>query len=441
MTRTERFDRLERSYEEAASPGIRPGLARLARLLQQLGHPERSFRGIHVVGTNGKGSTASTLASILSHSGYKTALYTSPHLRHIGERVLISGVELPVEAWEKASEKVLRILKEDSCLLSDLPTVFEILTAVAFTLICESQVDFAVMEAGMGGRFDATNIWKGVLGTLVTPIAMDHTEFLGNTLEKIASEKFAVIRPGGRALFSGYPELDSLFLERCKKMGAEGEILARDWKIDVMSVDKTGCAYDLWSPSASLKGIKTPLVGPHQIANTALACAAALSWKEFFPHVNPDSIRLGVSKTVWPGRMEWIHKNPDLILDGAHNLHGVQALARTLEALGLKNEPKVFVFTSMKDKDYRDSLALLSCFSGSLYATVVPGLARSETPEKIRDVALEVGFKGEIRCFEDPMEAIREATRSGKMTLCCGSLYLVGYVRSHLLPEDEEKSE
>ncbi|NLD06487.1 MAG: bifunctional folylpolyglutamate synthase/dihydrofolate synthase, partial [Synergistaceae bacterium] len=193
MSDTKRFRNIETTLQYLASPGIRPGLARLSHLFLLLGNPERKFKAVHVVGTNGKGSTAATLSSILKESGCKTALYTSPHLVCFGERLLVGGEEALPEKWERALEIIETELRSSERLIADPPTYFELTTAAAFIIIAEEEVDIAVVEAGLGGRLDATNILSNVLLTLITPIGIDHSEYLGNSLDSVAKEKFAVM--------------------------------------------------------------------------------------------------------------------------------------------------------------------------------------------------------------------------------------------------------
>ena len=215
MSEINSFNELEEKLAMLAGPGINPGLGRISRLLLLLDNPERKFKAIHIVGTNGKGSTSVTIASILKESGYTVAVYTSPHLISPGERLVINGKKISPDRWQNSLLKVEELIKEDSSLSEKPPTYFEIITAIAFFIIAEEKVDIAVVEAGLGGRLDATNILKNVILTLLVSISIDHTEYLGNSLREIANEKFAVLRKDVPAVFQGGDDyLNSLFLQQ-----------------------------------------------------------------------------------------------------------------------------------------------------------------------------------------------------------------------------------
>ena len=224
------FSSLEKLIQLNSSPGIRPGLDRIKSLLDILGNPQNSFSSIHIVGTNGKGSTTAFLESILRTHGLRTGQYTSPHLVDMSERVLVNGNPLPPETWNRIVRKVIQAISTDIRLSNDPPSFFETLTASAFLMMEEEDIDIAVVEAGMGGRLDATNLLGKVLLSVITPIAMDHAEFLGNSIKEIAFEKFSVIRNRGRAIFSGGgKDLEDLFLQVCAEKNAKGTILDRKW--------------------------------------------------------------------------------------------------------------------------------------------------------------------------------------------------------------------
>ena len=432
MDHIKKFSEIENKLQYLASPGIRPGLARLSHLLLLLGNPERKFKAVHVVGTNGKGSTAATLSSILKESGYKTALYTSPHLISFGERLNIDGTEALPELWKKTIEIIEKELASSDSLRSDPPTYFELITAAAFMIIAEEDVDIAVVEAGLGGRLDATNILSDVVLTLITPIGIDHSEYLGNSLASVAKEKFAVMRPGIPAIFSGGEEdIESIFFDTAFKKGTPAQVLRRLCSYGTVQVSFKGT--DFYVESECLcADCHTPLIGTHQTENAALAlagaCALKSSSKIRFENITFPALYNGVVSVKWPGRFEIIKKDrPLLIVDGAHNPH---ALKRLSENTGIIYGKKTFnlVVAMMKDKDISESLDIIKKMGTTLYCTQVPGMDRSLPSSDL----LAMAENKNIVCagkWEDPILAVKESLDSDRDTICCGSLFLSGYIK------------
>ena len=426
------FGELEAFLGSLSSAGIRPGLDRIGALLHRLGNPENRFPSVHIVGTNGKGSTAAFTERILRESGYRTALYTSPHLESPSERLLLDGVPLPLGKWYSASLTVAGAMKEDPLLRNDPPSFFETVTAVAFLLCAEEGVDIAVVEAGLGGRLDATNLLGRVVLTLVASISMDHTEFLGNTLESIAGEKFAVMRKGTPAFFSGSPtSLVPLFLRRASEIGAEAHVSASECSVSGLQLSEDGISYLFRSKDTAIP-IQTSLPGIYQAENSSLAAAGALRLSESFPGITPETIRCGILRAKWPGRFEVLRKEPPMVLDGGHNPDGIRRLAETL-SLMWKGKRTGIVYAAMKDKDYRQCLSLLKAPGRRLFCTCVPGMLRSASPEEIAEAALSVGWsREETRSFSDPLEAAAAAERETEAVIFCGSLYFIGFLRGPL---------
>lgn len=430
-----KFQEIEKKLQFLASPGIRPGLARLSHLLLLLGNPERKFKAVHVVGTNGKGSTASTLTSILNESGYKTALYTSPHLVSFGERLTIGGKDVLPEKWERSLENIEREIRSSDRLKSDPPTYFELITAAAFMIIAEEEdLDLAVVEAGLGGRLDATNILSDVILTLITPIGIDHSEFLGNSIASVAKEKFAVMRPGIPAIFSGGEEdIETVFFDTAFKKGTPAQVLRRLCSFGTVQVSFNGT--DFYVQSECLcADYHTPLIGTHQTENAALALAGACALKSSactgFEKISFPALYNGVVSVKWPGRFEILKKdNPLLIVDGAHNPHALKRLAENTNILYEKGSFNL-VLTMMKDKDISQSLDLIKKMRATLYCTQIPGMDRCLPAKDLLSMAEEKNIKCAGK-WEDPIKAVKESLASGKDTLCCGSLFLSGFVKEH----------
>ena len=424
------FAELEDYFLARASDGIRPGLERIGRLMEKLGNPEGDYPAIHIVGTNGKGSTAAFCASILAEGGYSVAQYTSPHLESPAERLLINGAPLSLEEWTRAAEAVALALDQDEFLRGDPPTFFELVTATAFLLCSWKKVEVAVMEAGLGGRLDGTNLLGKVVLTLITSISMDHMDFLGDDLGKIAGEKFAVMRKGVPAFFAGSPpELIPQFKEKALASGALPHVLSEEVEAINPSVTAKGTSFTFQMGDKTLS-LHTALRGVFQVQNCSLAVAAMICIAERFTSIDDEAIVEGALKARWPGRFEILRDSPPLVLDGGHNPEGVKRLVESLELIYGDLKPTV-VFASMKDKNFAESLSSLKKSAGVLLCTSVPGNARAADPMDLLKRALEVGWEeGAVMAIPDPGEALKESERIGKGTICCGSLYFIGFMRT-----------
>ncbi|MCX7829064.1 MAG: bifunctional folylpolyglutamate synthase/dihydrofolate synthase [Thermanaerothrix sp.] len=430
------WSQVERKLSELASPGIRPGLARLARLLNLLDNPQRKFPSVLVVGTNGKGSTCSSMFSCLKAGGYRVGLYTSPHLESLAERLRIGDHLADPFRWLVGAKKLEALILGDSRLSADRPSYFELVTALAFMDFADARIDLAVVEAGMGGRLDATNMLGDVRCVVCTPIGMDHAEFLGNSLHSIANEKMAVIRPGRPAVFAGGDEeLEMLFVKRCADVSAIPMIHSKECRVELCDISLRGVEF-LRIKDGEPRRLFFALTGVHQPANASLALMALESIGGQFP-LSEDHIRSGLRDVSWPGRMEWIplQDGRDMILDGAHNPHGAKALADSLMALGLEGRCSL-VFAAMADKDISGILEALKAVTHRFFFTQVPGSQRSATAQSLWGMANRMGLP--VGGFsDDPMVAIDMAAMDSEVTVVCGSLFLVGYVRSRIKKHDQ----
>lgn len=389
--------------------GIRPGLSRMRAFLRALRHPERGYPSIIVAGTNGKGSTSATLASILNTSGYRTGLYTSPHLVRLHERWTIGGAEIDDESLVRSIDK-LRSAAGDAGIT---PTYFEALTLLAFIAFADAKCEIAVLEVGMGGRLDATNVVRPI-AALITPVGLDHTEFLGTTIRKIAAEKAGVIHRGAIVLTSNDNPIALVVIrKRAAKFGSPFH-----------HVTETHA---------------TPLAGAFQEGNAALAVRAAEKLRPVLAKITTDSIERGVAATRWRGRLEKLERGSKGIwIDGGHNAHAIRAIlpfvAERIPA------PRLLVFGIMSDKDVADVTALLFPLFESIIATE-PYLPRSVAAEDLVAQAqhMSIGATAE----PDPSRAIARALASGyRSIVIAGSLYLAGaaidFFDAH---GDEQRSE
>ena len=429
MNEKNNFELVESKLAQLASPGIRPGLARLARLLREAGSPQGKFPIVHIVGTNGKGSTAAGIYSVLRASGYKAALYTSPHLVDFSERLVIDGERAAAREWLDAASELEDIVRRTDYFKDNHPTYFEFITAAAIMILARRQPDAAVFEAGMGGRLDASNILTDVALSVVVPIGMDHTDFLGDTLEKIAAEKFAVMRKGTPALFFGDERLDGQFLDAAARCGAEPHIFRGEYRITERAYSLDGTRFTL-SDAAGSREYFTPLVGSFQADNAAMAVEASRLLSKRFPRVCEETIKRGIAETQWQGRMEIVRRSPLVIVDGGHNPHAMKRLSETLAGI-FPNGGLSIVLAMMKDKDISGALSLLRPLGAEIYCTEVPELERSLSAAGMRETAERAGLSV-AGTYGDPLDAIRAASGKGLPVVCCCSLFLVGYVKAHL---------
>jgi len=373
--------------------GIRPGLGRMRALLRALRDPHRRVPTAIVAGTNGKGSTSATLASILRASGYRTGFYTSPHLVDVRERWSIDGLDIDDVSLDAAVDK-LRHVSDRSGIL---PTYFEALTLVAFVAFADAGLDVSVLEVGMGGRLDATNVVRP-LASIITPIGIDHTEFLGRTLRKIAMEKAGIIHRGAVVLTSNDDPIALKIIER-RALKFGNRFIVVDGEHD------------------------TPLAGPFQRRNAALAVRAAEELREHFPKITQDSIARGVAGTRWRGRLERIEAGgKEIWIDGCHNAHAAAPIAdfvaRTLPG------PRTLVFGLMSDKNAEAVTGLLFPLFDLVIATE-PYPPRNATAESLAIVARGLGVPSEA--WPDVRQALRRAMEaSPRVVFVGGSLYLAG---------------
>lgn len=402
--------------------GIRPGLSRIRRLVARLGHPERQFPSVLITGTNGKGSTAAFLEAILREAGYRTGRFTSPHLVDVRERIAIDGGIIDATTFLALGREVRDAMAGGRTQVR--ATFFEALTAIGFLAFARAQVDIAVVEVGMGGRFDSTNVCDPLV-SILTNVTLDHVSFLGSTVEAIAAEKVGVARPG-RVLVTAVE--DGLYLRvvgpALAKLGATSLRADRDFH----SRRRPDGRLDFAQESRQLDGIVLGLAGAFQCENAALAVAAALALSDTGLAVADEAIRAGLGATVWPGRMQTLRERPRVLLDGCHNPGAALRLAQTLLA-DPPARPLVMVYGSRPDKDARSVLGLLAPLCDAIITTRIPGLA---DPTEAATMSREIVGDGRfVEVRKDLHEAIATALAlagAEGTVLVTGSLYLVGAV-------------
>ena len=423
------FEELEKYLYSHSNNKIIPGLERIERLLSRLGNPQDTFKAIHIVGTNGKGSTGAFISSVLKFSGYRTAFYSSPHLESRGERLLIDGSPLSPDEWFNAAEEAVKYIYPDE----DMPSYFELLTACAFILMRQHNIDAGVIEAGLGGKLDATNTMNNIVCSVIASISIDHTEYLGSSLEDIAGEKFAVVRNGIPACFSGVnASLVSMFREVCTERGAIPFVVSEQSSVKDVNISADGNTFAFSCPGLELPEVHTRLIGGYQVSNAALALSAVSMIMGTFKNITEASILRGMSEAVWPGRLEVISRAPLVVLDGGHNFDGVKKLCASVRDLWPGKRIGV-VYAAMRDKDYSGCLGLFSEYlRPKLYVTTVPGMSRAAMPDELIEAAKNFAWCNEPEGIYSPDDAIRRAVSDGNdLVLVCGSLYLVGWVKIH----------
>ena len=387
----------------------RLGLERIQRLLQELGDPHRAGRFIHVAGTNGKGSTSAMIEAGLRAAGQRTGLYTSPHLSEPTERIQILGKPVVPErfaqafqAIHKASERLLSAGE-----INMHPTYFECITAMAFLLFHDAGLDYVVLEVGMGGRLDATNVVTPVL-CVITPIDLDHQQYLGDTLQKIAAEKAGIFKPGVPAVIApqqpaAWDVVASFF---------QGRVTAADqFPMDRLEINARGSRFRV----AGME-ILCPLAGQHQVENARVA-ALALKQLGFGPE--------GIAQTVWPGRLERVSESPEIILDGAHNPAGTRALVEYI-ARFYADRKIWLIFGALRDKPVEEMARLLFPLADRVILTV-PANSRAMPPE-----AIGVPNATLTHNAAEALALIRTAPPE-TVVFITGSLFLVGEARALLV--------
>jgi dihydrofolate synthase/folylpolyglutamate synthase len=420
-------------------------LAHMRTLMAALGNAQRTFTAILVAGTNGKGSTASTLASILTRAGYRTGLYTSPHLSRVNERIQVNGSAIDDDDLAAAFfhvEEVASALVQDGRLPA-MPSFFETLTAMGFLYFAARQVHTAVVEVGMGGRLDATNIVEPLV-SVITDISLDHTEWLGSTIPQIAREKAGILRPGGvMVTLPQHPEANQALGEAAVALDVRGVNAASYVPVHNHPEQYTRNRYPL-SVMGELIGVDSPLAGAHQQRNLALAIATVVELRNNYGYnISAIDIQAGIRDTVWPARLEHIAGNgsrADVLLDVGHNPAGAWALRAAVSHLD-RGQPLTLVFGCLKDKPAAELAQILFPLFGHVVVTPVDS-PRSAAVEDLLAAARPTG--SEVEAVADAVSAVERAlhlTPAHGLVVVTGSVYLVGEVRPLLLASRSAPSE
>lgn len=417
---------------------IRPGLERMRAALEALGHPESSFRALHVAGTNGKGSTCAFAEACLRQAGVKTGLYTSPHLSRFNERIQVEGACISDEELAARFADTMAALPEELTGPEGL-TYFEVATLLAFAHFARVGVEVAVLEVGLGGRLDATNVVMP-LACAVTSIGMDHTELLGSTLGAIAGEKAGILKPGVPAIVA--PQADEALRTlraAALRVGAPLHVLGEAFSYAAAGTGEPQ-TMRFFGPRRQLEGLTPALRGDHQRMNAALA-VGLLELAGF--ELSEASLRTGLAQTRWPGRLEELPGSPVVVLDGAHNVEGMTTLVRALDAI-YPGRRVHGVFSALADKPFARMLELLAPRCASVHVTplasprAASGAALASAARAggaavvIEHASVADALLAATRSASAPASASATATALGDLVLCAGSLVLIGAVRDVL---------
>ena len=398
------------------------GLDNSRELMRRIGDPQKRLKCIHVAGTNGKGSTAAYIASILMEAGYKVGLNTSPYLQVFNERIKINNENIPDDAIDRYFPEILKAAEQ----MDEEPTQFEMITALAFRYFAEEKCDIAVIEVGLGGIDDATNVIDEPVCSVLTNIGYDHTSVLGKTLPDIASKKAGIIKENCPAVvYSQGAEVMDVFKGKCAELNAKyipvdfKRIIPRSYSVDGQVFDYDG-----------IDGICTPLLGDHQLNNAAVAIEAVRCASKSGYMISDSDIRNGIKNVFWPARFEIMQRSPMLIIDGGHNGQCAETTRKCIEKY-LPGKKVTLVTGVMRDKDFRMVYDIIDPVVEEYVCVAVPNLPRAMQPEELAECLKGYGKK--ISYYDDLESGVKmtlEKASPADVVVVFGSLYLAGAVRS-----------
>lgn len=409
------------SYIHSVSwKGSVPGLSRTQELLRRLGDPQDKLKFIHIAGTNGKGSTAAMLASILRAAGYQTGLYTSPYISCFNERMQVNGEMISDAELAQITENI----RPHADTMEDVPTEFELVTAVAMVYFAQHECDIVVLEVGLGGELDSTNVISTPEAAVICNIGYDHTQVLGNTLEEIASAKAGIIKGGDAIIYRGTEGVEQVFAGKCAAVGARLHRAEFD-ALHLISESLRGQVFDC----GCRKALELPLLGAHQRRNAAVALKTVDVLQNNGWRISEQAVYSGLKTVSWPGRFELLSEAPLFIVDGGHNPQCIAALTENVRTY-LSDKHITALVGVMADKDYREMFSCIAPYI-SRFVAVTPDNPRAMPAQELAEV---------LRCFEKPVSFCDDVaqgvalalSQTGKdeAVLAFGSLYMVGTIRS-----------
>ena len=403
--------------------GRTPGLTRITELLRRLGDPHKSLKFVHITGTNGKGSTAAMVASVLARAGLKTGLYTSPHLWRFHERFQVNGQPIPDQDLGRIGERVIKAGRE----MEDTATEFDLMTALGMLYFQEAGCDLVVLEVGLGGRLDATNVIPSPEVAVITNIGLEHTQELGNTRALIAAEKSGIIKPGCSAvLYHQSREVEEVVERACREAGVTLTVTAPD-TLEILSSGREGQVFRYRGEGPFCIG----LLGDYQTFNATVAIDIVKALRARGWTIPDEALKRGLDRAVWPARMELVRRDPDVILDGGHNPQCMEALSQSLRQL--YPDRKIWFLTGvLADKDYGAMFEQIIPLAKG-FVTITPDSPRAMTAQDLAAYMEEKGQRA-VPCdsTRQGVETVLELASPEDVVCICGSLYMIGEVR-HIL--------
>lgn len=410
--------------------GMNFGLSRVEKMLELLGNPQNKIKCIHIAGTNGKGSTTAMIASILKEEGYTVGMYTSPYLEEFEERIQINGVNIPKERLAELVSKIEKVSEEIVTLGFDNPTQFEIITAIMFLYFSEENVDYAIIEVGLGGRLDATNVIDPVL-VVITSISYDHMNILGETIEEIAGEKCGIIKNSPVVTYPQVEEAMKVIEEKCKEKSVQ-LIKTSESSIKEVIINKNDNTQRIkLEVGNELKEYKLALIGKHQVKNAMVVLNAIEAFKTLGGSVKEESIKAGLENVRWIGRMERLNKNPMVVIDGAHNIDGIRTLKESVKEYFSYNK-LILILGILGDKQVKEMVNTIGSLGEDIILTE-PHNERAESLEVMESYLKEENKNVyKIMNYREAYEKALELANEDDLILICGSLYMVGDMRKEI---------
>ena len=402
--------------------GHKPGLDRIRTLLEALGNPHQKLQFVHIAGTNGKGSTAAMMDSCLRAAGYKVGMFTSPFINRFNERIQVNGIPIPDQDLVQLVEQVQPAAQA----MEDVPTEFELITALGMLYFVQQNCDIVVLEVGLGGALDSTNIIPPPACAIITALGMDHVKELGPTLADIAAAKAGIIKPGSPVVsYGGEPEADKVIADTARAQGAPLTVVDFS-RLQLRSASLDGLVFDF----DGLEGLTLPFLASYQARNAAVAITALRALRGRGWNISDQAIRQGLAQVRWPGRFELLRRDPPFLLDGSHNAHGMRATVASLRER-FPGEKFVFLISIMADKDWDKMLQLLLPLAKCFVTVTAPSPRAIPAP----DLAAQIQAMGGVA---EPADTIPEgvaradALAAGGPVAALGTLYFSGDVRRAL---------
>ena len=402
--------------------GHKPGLDRIRTLLEALGNPHQKLQFVHIAGTNGKGSTAAMVDSCLRAAGYKVGMFTSPFINRFNERIQVNGIPIPDQDLVQLVEQVQPAAQA----MEDVPTEFELITALGMLYFVQQNCDIVVLEVGLGGALDSTNIIPPPACAIITALGMDHVKELGPTLADIAAAKAGIIKPGSPVVsYGGEPEADKVIADTARAQGAPLTVVDFS-RLQLRSASLDGLVFDF----DGLEGLTLPFLASYQARNAAVAITALRALRGRGWNISDQAIRQGLAQVRWPGRFELLRRDPPFLLDGSHNAHGMRATVASLRER-FPGEKFVFLISIMADKDWDKMLQLLLPLAKCFVTVTAPSPRAIPAP----DLAAQIRAMGGAAEPADTIPAgvaRADALAGGGPVAALGTLYFSGDVRRAL---------